>query len=352
MKQIVFDCERMKYSNTGLYHYCLNLGLHLQELTNSNTEQISFYTPPAVKHIFGSTEKNITQNFLHKFYMPSLKKYDIWHVTHQDSAYMPVRNQKIKVVLTIHDLNFLYDPGKSNAKKHKYLRRVQQLINRADAIVCISEYCRKDVLANCYIGGKPLHVIYNGTNTLMEPDLFRHSYKPEKPFLFSLGVITRKKNFHTLLPLLQNNEMELIIAGRQDDTDYFNYINNMARRMGVQNNFRMLGQISEKEKAWYLKNCYAFALPSISEGFGAPVAEAMAFGKPLFLSDRTALPEIGSNVAFYFPDFNAKQMQNTFSTGMRDYRVFKMYDAIKKRGTDFCWNKSAREYLEVYRSLY
>jgi glycosyltransferase involved in cell wall biosynthesis len=350
MKQIVFDCERMKYTNTGLYHYCLNLGLHLQQAVNNSSEGISFYTPPGVKRIFGG--KSISQNFLQKFYMPALKKFNIWHVTHQDSSYAPVRNRKIKVVLTIHDLNFLYDPGKSDAKKQKYLHRVQSLINRADAVVCISEYCRKDVLANCYIGSKPLHVIYNGTNTLTEPDLFRHSYKPEKPFLFSLGVITRKKNFHTLLPLLQNNEMELVIAGRQDDTDYFNYINNMALRMGVQNNFRLLGQISEKEKSWYLKNCYAFALPSISEGFGAPVAEAMAFGKPLFLSDRTALPEIGSNVAFYFPDFNAKQMQNTFSTGMRDYKVFKMYDAIKKRGTDFCWHKSALEYLEVYRSLY
>lgn len=53
MKQIVFDCERMKYSNTGLYHYCLNLGLHLQQLTKNIPEQISFYTPSGVKHIFG-----------------------------------------------------------------------------------------------------------------------------------------------------------------------------------------------------------------------------------------------------------------------------------------------------------
>ena len=82
-----------------------------------------------------------------------------------------------------------------------------------------------------------------------------------------------------------------------------------------------------------------------------PVAEAMSVGKPLFLSNKTALPEIGGNVAFYFSDFKPYQMQQTFVHGMSLYKESNMQAAIKKRGADFCWEKAAREYLDVYQSL-
>ena len=104
---------------------------------------------------------------------------------------------------------------KTESKRLKYLRHLQDNIDRSDAIVCIRKFCRKDVLIHCKTGNKPVHVILNGTNTLKKPGLDNHSYKPDRPFLFSLGVICRKKNFHVLLPLLeQNQHMELLIAGQ------------------------------------------------------------------------------------------------------------------------------------------
>jgi glycosyltransferase involved in cell wall biosynthesis len=161
-----------------------------------------------------------------------------------------------------------------------------------------------------------------------------------------------KKNFHSLLPLLQqDDDMELLIAGRDDDTEYLSYLIDTARDLGVENKLRILGSISENEKAWYFENCYAFTSPSVAEGFCMPVAEAMSVGKPLFLSNKTALPEIGGNVAFYFSDFKPSQMKQTFMDGMSIYKETNMRDAIKRRGADFCWEKSAREYLDVYRSL-
>ncbi len=284
--------------------------------------------------------------------MPSLKDFDIWHCTYQNSEYAPRRNKKIKVVLTIHDLNFLYE-NKTEAKRLKNLKHLQSNIDRSDAIVCISEYCRNDVLTHCKTGSKPIYVIHNGTNELQTPWLSSNSYKPARPFIFSLGVICRKKNFHVLLPLLEkNNTMELLIAGRPDDSGYLHFIHQSARQLNVENNLRMLGTISEREKAWYYRNCYAFALPSIAEGFGLPVTEAMSFGKPVFLSDKTALPEIGSNMAFYFRDFNAQHMQKVFTRGMKRYEKEHMEQAIRAHSETFCWDKAATEYLNVYRSLY
>lgn len=352
MEKIVFDCERMKYDNTGLYHYCLNLGEHLIKNLDHSAEQLTFFSPPTAASAFGQTERYLSQNSLQKFFMPGLKDFAIWHCTYQSSDYVPRRNRRIKVILTIHDLNFLHE-DKTDSKRQRNLRHLQANIDRSDAIVCISEFCKNDVLTHCKLGSKPIFVIHNGTNTLKQARLQTSSYRPERPFLFSLGVICRKKNFHVLLPLLeQNQHMELLIAGRPDDTDYLQFIHRSAKQLHVEDNLRMLGNISEAEKSWYYNNCYAFALPSIAEGFGLPVTEAMSVGKPVFLSDRTALPEIGKDVAFYFRDFNARNMQRVFTNGMRQYEQERMEGLIREHSESFCWNKAAKEYINVYRSLY
>ena len=353
MKRIIFDCERMKYENTGLYHYCLNLGNRLKKNIDPRIENISFYTPYGTGRFFGEGPGHLMQNELHKLCMPSLKDYTIWHATYQDSYYLPFRNKKIKVILTIHDLNFMYDDAKSVSKKQKYLCRQQMLINRADAIICVSEHSKKDVHFYCDVKNKPLYTILNGTNSLQEPLLFHSSYKPSKPFIFSLGTITPKKNFHTLLNLVkQDNNIELVIAGRIDDIDYYHFILDTANRMGISDQIHITGQVSECEKSWYLNHCCAFAFPSTAEGFGLPVAEAMSVGKPLFLSHQTALPEIGGNVAFYFRNFSETHMEETFSTGMQQYIRLNMQEDIIKKGKEYCWDHAAKEYLKTYRSLY
>lgn len=352
MKKVVFDCERMKYANTGLYTYCLQLGMHLKKACNHDLEEITFFTPPQLTNPFGNEPKYLRQHSLQKFYMPDLRSFHVWHSTYQGSHYIPVRNKKIKVILTIHDLNFLYDEYKPEKKKKKYLEALQQNIDRSCAVVCISEFCKKDVLTHCRLNNKPVYVIHNGTNSLESPSLFGSSYQPKTRFLFSIGTVNRKKNFHVLLPLLQHNkDMELLIAGKPDDPDYVDFIQYAAREMGVEEKVRVLGAISEGEKSWYYQNCYAFTFPSLAEGFGLPVTEAMSVGKPVFLSNKTALPEIGKDVAFYFPDFNEELMQRVFTDGMQQYKTRSMEQAIKKRSSDFCWEKAAKEYINIYRSV-
>lgn len=353
MNRIIFDCERMKYENTGLYHYCLNLGNHLKKYMYNDIEELVYYSPDDTAYLFGKNNQHILQTELHKLRLPALNKFSIWHATYQDSYYMPFRNRKIKVVLSIHDLNFMYDPAKSESKRQRYLHRLQMLINRADVIICISEYCKNDVSFYCDVKNKPIHVIHNGTNTLTRPELLNESYIPEKPFIFSLGTVTPKKNFHTLLPLVKDqHNLELVIAGRIDDVGYYQSILDTAKTMGVSKKINLVGPISESEKSWYFNNCYAFAFPSTAEGFGLPVAEAMSVGKPLFLSQKTALPEIGGDVAFYFQNFSAAHMKETFDAGMKQYVRFNMQVDIIKKGKAYCWDNAAQEYCKIYRSLY
>jgi glycosyltransferase involved in cell wall biosynthesis len=320
-------------------------------MADPGSEQLTFFSPANALAAIGNSNKAIIQNSLQKFYMPSTNAYDIWHATYQNTDYLPVRNKKIKVILTIHDLNFIYDDKKSAAKKQKYLKHLQNNIDRSDVIVCISEFSKNDVMRYCKTGDKPVHLIYNGTNILTVPTLSPQSYVPLKRFIFSIGELSRKKNFHTLLPLLKNNDVELVIAGRCDDSAYLNFLFDSAHKTGVEKNLHILGMISETEKSWYFKNCYAFASPSLAEGFCLPVTEAMSVGKPLFLSNQTALPEIGGKVAFYFPDFDGNNMQHVFFNGMNQYKEKNMQHIIKEHGSGFCWEKAAGKYLEIYRSL-
>jgi len=351
MVKILFDCERMKYFNTGLYFYCLNLGRAIQNNLDPATIRPCFYTPANGVPYFGMNALYSPQNSLHKFWKPSLKGLDVWHCTYQNSDYLPPQDRKIKVILTIHDLNFIYQ-NKPDVKKAINLKHLQKNIDRSDAIVCVSEYTRNDVLKYCDIKNKYLTVIHNGANSLYDPMLENSSYTPKKPFLFSLGTFHRKKNFHVLLSLLRHNKyLELLIAGRPDDERYITEINRIALNLGVAKNLHLLFNITEGEKSWYYHNCYSFLLPSLSEGFGLTIPEAMSVGKPVFLSGSTSLPEIGGKHAFYFKNFESDQMQSDFVQGMKKYKRFSMQENIKDHSRSFSWDKAAREYLKIYERV-
>lgn len=352
MKRVVLDCERMKYQHTGLFHFCLNLGLSIKACSEEYQDtKLGYFFPTKAERYFGDDEPYINQHSLRKFFMPYLGAYDIWHATFQNSQYLPKRNRSIRVVLNIHDLNFMHEDV-SEKRRGKYLRHLQGNIDRSEVIVCVSEFSKNDLLKYCNVQKKKLKVIYNGTNDLVTPQLLQKSYKPVKPFLFCIGVINRKKNYHALLPLLERkNDLELVIAGRIHDNDYHSYLQETARSMNICDRVRIVPDISEQEKSWYFNNCYAFVMPSIAEGFGLPVTEAMSVGKPAFLSCNTALPEIGGDKAFYFNDFSADSMVDVLDRGMERYHNDAMQQQIIDHSHAFSWKRAAEKYMEIYRSL-
>lgn len=348
-KRIIFDCERMKYPHTGLYHFCLQLGKAIQTNINKDKEAVSFYVRKSEHGIFGKDAHYINQHSLHKFWMPSVGKYDIWHATYQGTQYLPV-NRKIKIVLTIHDLNFIHE-GKSEEKIKKALSKLQQKINRADHIVAISQFTLKDIEQHLQLNGKPVSVIYNGCNFISIPDLKTPDIKASGKFIYTIGTITDKKNFHVLPALLAENDYQLIISGIIQSEDYYNRIIAEAEALGVRNRVVFTGAISENDKQWYMKNCEAFVFPSLAEGFGLPVIEAMHFGKPVILSSLTALPEIGGDVAYYFKSFNPEEMQACLVQSIEHFKSFGDPEKVKNRAAFFDWNNAAKEYINIYRQL-
>lgn len=342
---IAFDCERMKYPNTGLFEYCLQLGLALKKQLTPQ-DQIYYYLREGHQHFFGQESNFLMQHSLHKFIFPRNKTIDIWHTSYQTSLYMP-RSTRFKKVLTIHDLNFLYE-GDSTEKQQYYLKKYQKNIDLADHIVAISEFTKQDILNNLNIGSKPVSVIHNGCAEECAELGINPAYLPKKPFLYAMGTVNAKKNFHVLIPLLVGNDFELVVAGNTDD-EYKNLIISEAVKYQVNERVKITGPVSEAEKQWYYKNSEAFLFPSLAEGFGIPPIEAMRFGKPIFLSNSTSLPEIGGDVAYYFNSYDPAEMQKVFAKGMDDYKKHNPAEQIINHAEKFNWNRSAEAYLKVYR---
>ncbi len=342
-KKIIVDIERMKYPFTGLHNYCENL---YKNLLNSNSELFEF-------HFFSHSSVNLPEDInrmnrklIEKFFLIKPKKYKLWHVTYQDSKFVP--NTKIKIVYTIHDLNFLYT-NKSEAKKKKMLQKIQATIKRADHITVISNFVLNDIKKNLNLYNKPVTVIHNGVTVAEYPNFDRPKYRPTKKYIFTLGTVLYKKQFHVLPQLVGGTEYELVIAGILPDKDYVKTIEAEIKKNNVNTQVTLTGPISDEEKYWYIKNCSAFVFPSISEGFGIPPIEAMVLGKPVFLSKHTSLPEIGDKHAYYFNSFDKKDMQKVFTEGMRDFVENNREAETIKWGKKFNWDKASRQYLEVYK---
>jgi glycosyltransferase involved in cell wall biosynthesis len=351
--KILLDCERMKYSNTGIYHYCLHLGNSLaKQLSGSQKDTLSFYIKKELTGIFGPQFKYLHQQSLHKFFKPSFPDTDIWHVTYQHSDYFSMRGNH-KTVLTVHDINFMHDSNKPESRKKKYLQKLSRVINDADGLIFISEFVQNDVKKYIPLDNKLTRVIHNGCNidsTIKSTEPFGF---PQTPFIYTIGTIASKKNFHVLPSLLVGNDLTLVISGIVQEPAYLAAIKEAAAHYHVENRVVFTGPVTEGEKYWYLQHCESFVFPSLMEGFGLPVIEAMYFGKPVFLSMLTALPEIGGSLAYYFDSFDDAAMRNTYQKGMEQFTKDKTAIEIKlkQRAASFDWEETAKKCLDFYQEV-
>jgi glycosyltransferase involved in cell wall biosynthesis len=346
MSKILVDLHRTGgNSYNGLYHFCYQLGKHLA-LEAPEDMHLHFYVPKAQRDVFGENVDYVTQYSLHKYFHQLTSRFDIWHVATTLSWYRPY-GSKTKNIYTIHDLNFLQEEEYTQSVRKRYLSLIQQRIDRADYLTFISEFAHKQTQEYLRPGNKPYSIIYNGYNS-PEKNIVEPAYIPDKPFLFSIGQFHSRKNFHVLSALLTNNEYELVIAG-MNEFPYTDKVIKEARNLQVADRLRLLGAVSEEEKFWYYKNCLAFVFPSVGEGFGLPVLEAMYFGKPVFLSRSTSLPEVGGDAAYYFDNFDPDCMREIFENGMHHYECTHPQQKIMERAKNFNWKSSANQYLNVYR---
>ena len=356
MPTLFIDAERLRDLNSGLGQVCLHLG---HELVRQQPPgwKLTFLVPKGQPGVFGTTVDYLTASWQRKLWIPG--HYDVWHCLHQDSAYLPPAGaDKTKLILTIHDLNFLERPDYSSAKKDRKLATLQRSVDRADALTAISAYTASVVREQLRLSdAKPLRVIPNGV-AVSERDLRADGPRPaflgdyEGPYFLFVGVVHPKKNVHTLLPLLEAfPDYRLVLAG-PDGHPYAQHVREQAQKLGVADRLLMSGAVDESTKWWLYAHCDAFLFPSLSEGFGLPVAEAMTFGKPVFLSNLTSLPEVGGKEAYYFDDFEPATMAKALHDGLHDFGQNALrQERMRKRAAGFSWPDVAGAYWKLYREM-
>ena len=352
LPRIVLDCEPLKDRNSGFSHFVVPLAHEL--IRQNHRYRLYAYVPPAeVGGLGGAGVHYLPQRSFHKYFNPLSYGFQLWHATSQLSWYVPT-SPLTKVVLTVHDLNFLHE----NPDERTYARQlamVRRNLRRADYLVTISDYVRQDILRHADLLGyrptTPLRYVRRGVEPLAPvPAGHAPAYAPRRPFLFGLGTINSKKNWHTLPLLLQDNDYELVIAGSFAEGEYVKTIEAAAAEAGVTGRVHVLTRISEADKTWYYQHCLAYMQPSLAEGFGLPVVEAMQLGKPVFLSRLTSLPEVGGAAAYYFDDFMPASMRQVLATGLAQHTPARAA-AAQAQARQFSWAQAAADYLNVYQEL-
>lgn len=360
MPTLFIDAERLRDLNSGLGQVCLHLGHELvrQQPPNWN---LTFLVPKGQTGVFGPARAGgpveyVEASWLRKVWIPG--QFDVWHCLHQDSAYLP-RSGQGKLMLTIYDLNFLERADYSDAKKARRLARLQRKINRAALLTAGSNYTAAVVRQHLHVPASlPFPVVHTGVavNPAGAPDKLPADspIRPftESPFFLFVGVIHPKKNVHTLLPLLEAfPDYRMVLAG-PNGHPYAQHIREQAEQLGVADRLLLPGAVDETTKLWLYAHCEAFLFPSLSEGFGLPVAEAMTFGKPVFISNLTSLPDVGGKEAYYFESFEPESMAKVLHDGLHDFGQNSLrQERLIKRAAGFTWPSVAGAYWQLYRSV-
>ena len=207
-----------------------------------------------------------------------------------------------------------------------------------------------------------ISVVYNGVASGFSPlpadkiQLFRDQLTGGKPYFFYLGAIHPRKNVGTLIRAFElfkemnSGDHQLVIAGRAswDADDVFNSVEKSKWKA----NIHMPGFVGgDQTKAW-MASSYALVYPSLYEGFGLPLLEAMASGVPVISSNASSLPEVGGGAALYFDPLDVIALADhmySFSTDqhLREKMIVAGYNRIK----NFSWDRAAEETYSIFSGL-
>ncbi|EGV42947.1 glycosyltransferase family 1 protein [Bizionia argentinensis JUB59] len=338
----------------GQFNYHLIKGFYNhQDILKALDVEITLISkhPEKLEKEFGQTFCYKKYNSLQRKKIFRIKKaYNLWHSLNQNTKIEPFKN--IPYLLTVHDVNFMEELSGNDLNKR--IRLFKDKLQRSHAITYISEYAKTMTHTYFKVPDIPEYVIYNGSSKPKEiPENHIPALLPKGDFIFTIGEVLEKKNFHTLVEMLANlPELNLIISGK-NTTDYAKEIKKKVDKLQLENRVFLTGKISETDKAYYLKNCYAFCFPSLREGFGIPPIEAMQYGKPVFLSDKSSLPEVGGEHAFYWEHFEPKYMADILQNGMKIYNEDQIdySEKLQQHANSYSWDNTAKQYLNVYRSL-
>ncbi|HEU4633363.1 MAG TPA: glycosyltransferase family 1 protein [Flavisolibacter sp.] len=213
--------------------------------------------------------------------------------------------------LVVHDLGFLHQPGAYRKSHLRFYRHyTPKFLKKAKQVATVSQFSKNDIVKQYGKETGKITVVYNGVKEAFQPASFEEQFQTKevytsgKEFFLYTGAIQPRKNLINLLKAFsifkkrQKSEMKLVLAGRlawKNETFL-----QLFKTYKYRDDVILTGYLSEKELARLTAAAYALVYPSLFEGFGVPVLEAMKCGVPALTSANTSMQEIGEDAALYF----------------------------------------------------
>lgn len=323
---IGFDAKRAFLNTSGLGNYSRSLIKSLAQ--NFSDNQYQLFTTQIKTSAFSdfvAHQKNFQvfepQNFLSKKIPSIWRSYEITEqlnnlncqVYHGLSNELPLNIQKFKgkKIVSIHDLIFLrYPELYPIIDREIYDRKFRKACEQADTVIAISEQTKQDLQSFYKIDAAKIKVVYQSCDELFSATYqvsflktIILKYNLPSDFILSVGTIEERKDLLTLvkaLNLLKN--AHLVVVGKK--RDYFKVVNDFCSKHKLQNRILFLENVPNNDLPALYQLANVFVYPSLFEGFGIPILEAIQSKTPVIAANSSSLPEVGGAASLYFEASN------------------------------------------------
>jgi len=273
-----------------------------------------------------------------------------------------------RTVVTVHDVIPLVMPEyRARRESRMYSSLVAFTVPRADAIITVSEYSKHDIMRTLQIPEDHIHVIGNAVDSSYRPisdgrviETVRERYGIGPKYILYFGGFDVRKNVDRLLeayaalPDATREEYQLVIAGRLLYPGHPLYPDPRLRirQLGLEDQVVVTGQIREQDKAPLYSAAVLYLFPSLYEGFGMPVLEAMACGATVITSNLSALPEVAGDAARLVDPYDTGAITEAIGELLENGAMrSELRERALARAQHFSWQRVAQQTLGVYNKL-
>jgi glycosyltransferase involved in cell wall biosynthesis len=283
---------------------------------------------------------------------------ELYHAT--EHLLMPLGD--MPTVLTVHDLIFHRHPQHHKRLNYWYLNLAMPLFcRRASAIIAVSQATKDDLVRLYGLDPAKISVVHEAAARHFTPASpaeiasARSRYSLSERYVLHVGTIEPRKNLDRLLEAVQRlradgEDVNLVIVGSKGwlYQSFFQRLEELALGNAVQ----LPGYVPDADLPAVYSGARLVAVPSLYEGFGLPVLEAMACAAPVVCSNSSSLPEVGGDAARYFEPTDVTAMADTLQTVWRDQTLREqMRQDGLARAARFSWARAAKETLAVYNQV-
>ncbi len=264
------------------------------------------------------------------------------------------------LVVPIHDLSYFYYPDEFLKRDlYKLSAWTKYSVKNAKKIIAVSENTKNDLIKFYNLPESKIEVIYNGYEKKANNEnlKMKNSYMLNaKCYILYVGTLQPRKNVITLIKAFdkfrkQHPEFKLVIVGKKGWL--YDEIFSLAKQLYLEKEIIFTDYVSDSELIQLYKNAFCFVLPSLYEGFGIPLLEAMAQGCPVLSSNSSSLPEIGGNACLYFDPTNVNNLVQSLDKLYDNNKLRNdLISKGKKRIQAFSWTKCANQTLEIFTTIH